>query len=87
MSPRDRWVGWNDQQRRRNLQLMVNNSRFLILPWIRIRGLASTILSRCARQLPEDWEQRYRYRPVLLETLVVWKSNVESTNSWTKTAN
>lgn len=70
MAARDRWVAWNDQQRRRNLQLIVNNSRFLILPWIRIRGLASTILSLCARQLPEDWEQRYGYRPVLLETLV-----------------
>lgn len=70
MAARDRWVGWNDQQRRRNLQLIVNNSRFLILPWIRIRYLASTILSLCARQLPQDWEQRYGYRPVLLETLV-----------------
>jgi len=70
MAARDRWIGWNDQQRRRNLQLIVNNSRFLILPWIRIRGLASTILSLCARQLPGDWEQRYGYRPVLLETLV-----------------
>jgi hypothetical protein len=70
MAARDRWVAWNDQQRRRNLQLIVNNSRFLILPWIRIRGLASKILSLCARQLPGDWEQHYGYRPVLLETLV-----------------
>lgn len=70
MAARDHWIGWNDLQRRRNLQLIVNNSRFLILPWIRIRGLASTILSLCARQLPGDWEQRYGYRPVLLETLV-----------------
>jgi hypothetical protein len=70
MAPRDRWIGWNDLQRRRNLQLVVNNSRFLILPWIHIRGLASTILSLCARKLPADWEQRYGVRPVLLETLV-----------------
>jgi hypothetical protein len=70
MAPRDRWIGWNDKQRRSNLQLIVNNSRFLILPWIRVRGLASKILSLCARQLPGDWEQRYGYRPVLLETLV-----------------
>lgn len=70
MAARDRWIGWNDQQRRRNLQFIVNQSRFLILPWIRIRGLASTILSLCARQLPGDWEKRYGYRPVLLETLV-----------------
>lgn len=70
MAPRDRWIGWNDQPRRRNLQFIVNHSRFLILPWIRIRGLASTILSLAARQLACDWEQRYGYRPVLLETLV-----------------
>jgi hypothetical protein len=70
MAARDRWIGWNDQQRRRNLPLIVNNSRFLVLPWIHIRGLASTILSLSARQLPQDWEQRYGYRTVLLETLV-----------------
>ena len=49
---------------------MVNNSRFLILPWVRVRYLASTILSLCARQLPADWERLYGYRPLLLETLV-----------------
>jgi len=70
MAARDGWIGWNAQQRRRNLQLIVNQSRFLILPWIRIRGLASTILSLSARQLPGDWEKRFGYRPVLLETLV-----------------
>lgn len=70
MAARDEWVGWSGQQRARNLQLIVNNSRFLILPWVRVRGLASKILSRCARQMPGDWEQRYGYRPLLLETLV-----------------
>src|SRR6266545_346395 len=48
----------------------VNNSRFLILPWVRVRYLASTIRSLCARQLPADWERLYGYRPLLLETLV-----------------
>ncbi len=70
MAARDAWIGWNDQQRRRNLQFIVNNSRFLILPWVRVKGLASKTLARCARQLPEDWEQLYGYRPLLLETLV-----------------
>jgi hypothetical protein len=70
MSARDRWIGWTDEQRSRNLQLVVNNSRFLILPWIRIRDLASKILSLCARQVPDDWEQLYAYRPRLLETVV-----------------
>jgi hypothetical protein len=70
MAARDAWIGWSDQERRRNLQLIVNNSRFLILPWVRVKGLASKILARCARQLPQDWEKLYGYRPLLLETLV-----------------
>ena len=70
MAPRDQWIGWSPDQRARNLQYIVNNSRFLILPWVRVKGLASTILARSARQLPQDWRQRYGYTPLLLETLV-----------------
>jgi hypothetical protein len=70
MAAREAWVGWSDQERARNLQLVVNNSRFLILPWVRVKGLASKILAACARQLPDDWEKLYGYRPLLLETLV-----------------
>src|SRR3989454_9513581 len=70
MSARDRWIGWSPQQRARNLQYIVNNARFLILPWVQVKGLASTILARSARQLPHDWRQRYGYMPLLLETLV-----------------
>lgn len=70
MAARDSWIGWTDEERSRKLQLIVNNSRFLILPWVRVRYLASTILSLCARQLPADWERLYGYRPLLLETLV-----------------
>ena len=70
LAERDRWIGWSAEQRARNLQFIVNHSRFLILPWVRVKGLASKILSHCARQLPADWEKRYGYRPLLLETLV-----------------
>jgi hypothetical protein len=70
MAPRDQWIGWNQEQKAQNLQWVVNNSRFLILPWVHVRGLASKILGQCARQLPGDWEPRYGYRPLLLETLV-----------------
>ena len=70
MAPRDAWIGWSDEQRKRNLQYIVCNSRFLVLPWISVRGLASKILSLAARQLPEDWRQLYGYHPLLLETLV-----------------
>ncbi|MBI4585029.1 MAG: DUF4338 domain-containing protein [Planctomycetes bacterium] len=68
--PRDRWIGWTDRQRQERLHLIVNNARFLILPWVRCRNLASWALSQCARRLPFDWEGRYAYRPVLIETFV-----------------
>jgi len=70
MAARDEWIGWSADRRARNLQYIVNNSRFLMLPWVRVKGLASAILARCARQLPEDWRRLYGYRPLLLETLV-----------------
>lgn len=70
MQPRDAWIGWSDEGRQRNLQDIVNNGRFLILPWVRVKGLASKILALSARQLPQDWHSRYGHRPLLLETLV-----------------
>lgn len=70
MEARDRWIGWDDAVRRRNLQRVVQNSRFLLLPWVRVRNLATTVLSVAARRLPQDWWEHYRVRPVLLETLV-----------------
>ena len=70
LAGRDRFIGWQEPQRLENLQLVVNNARFLILPWIQSKGLASKILSMIARQLPHHWQQRYGYRPVLLETFV-----------------
>jgi hypothetical protein len=70
MAARDRWIGWNDQQRKRNLQCIVNQSRFLILPWVNVPGLASKILAHSVRRLPDDFQRMYGRRPLLLETLV-----------------
>ncbi len=70
MAPRDRWIGWNDETRRHGLAKLVNNSRFLILPWVKIPHLASHILSRAALILARDWVARYSVEPLLLETLV-----------------
>lgn len=67
-APRDAFIGWSPAQRQRNLALVVNNARFLILPWIRIHNLASHLLAQLQRRLPHDWERRYALRPVLLET-------------------
>lgn len=69
-APRDRYIGWTHQQRQRNLALIVNNARFLILPWIQSKNLASMILAQAARTLPDHWQEVYGYRPVLLETFV-----------------
>jgi len=69
-APRERFIGWSDAQRRNHLHLVVNNARFLILPWVRSKNLASKILALAARRLPQHWQQRYGYRPVLLETFV-----------------
>jgi hypothetical protein len=68
--PRDAWIGWSREQRQRNLGAVVNNARFLILPWVRVSGLASKLLSMASRVLARDWAQRYGYRPVLLESFV-----------------
>jgi hypothetical protein len=69
-APRDDHIGWSHEQRRRNLHLIVNNARFLILPWIQSRNLASMILAMVAKALPDHWQAVYGYRPVLLETFV-----------------
>ncbi len=68
--PRDEFIGWTREQRERNLHLVVNNARFLILPWIRCQNLASRILALITRRLMDDWHTRYGYRPALLETFV-----------------
>jgi hypothetical protein len=70
LASRDRFIGWNDQTRQKNLPQIVNNSRFLILPWLSIKGLASHVLSQAARVVVDDWEEAYGARPVLLETFV-----------------
>jgi len=72
-APRDQFIGWSHEQRKNNLHLVVNNTRFLILPWIKSKNLASKILSITAGTLPNDWEKRYNIRPVLLETFVETK--------------
>jgi hypothetical protein len=70
LRPRDQWIGWTDCARAENLHRIVNNSRFLLRPGVEVRYLASHVLGMAARRLPNDWEQRYGYRPWLLETFV-----------------
>ena len=70
LEQRDKWIGWDAEDRKSRLNLIVNNSRFLIFPWIHIRNLASKSLSLAAQQLQEDWLKEYCYAPVLMETFV-----------------
>ena len=70
MAARDAWIGWDDATRQRNLQRVVNNSRFLILPWVRVKNLASSVLSLATRRLVVDWPRRYGVEVLLVETLV-----------------
>lgn len=67
---RDRWIGWSKDERLRNLGLVINNSRFLIFPWVRVKNLASHALGQAARRLGQDWQQHWGYRPLLMETFV-----------------
>ncbi|MGK5083570.1 Druantia anti-phage system protein DruA [Bdellovibrionota bacterium FG-1] len=69
-APRDQFIGWSVTQREQSLEKVVNNARFLILPWVKVHSLASKALSMAARRLADDWFTRYGYRPVLLETFV-----------------
>jgi len=70
MAVRDAWIGWDDATRQRNLQRVANNSRFLILPWVRVENLASSVLSLAVRRLWVDWPRRYGVEVLLVETLV-----------------
>ena len=68
--PRDTFIGWTAAQRQAHLGQVANNSRFLILPWVKVPHLASHLLGRVARRLAEDWQGRYGHRVVLVETFV-----------------
>jgi hypothetical protein len=70
LAVRDRWIGWDEPTRVRNLQRVVNNSRFLVLPWVRVNNLASRLLALLAKRLAADWHARFAIEPLLIETLV-----------------
>lgn len=70
LAERDRWIGWTERDRAQRLNWVVANTRFLLFPWVRVRNLGSTALSLAVRRIRADWEGRYGYEPVLLETFV-----------------
>jgi hypothetical protein len=70
VAPRDAWIGWSHSQRIAGLPHIINNTRFLILPWIHVPNLASWILGNITRLAPRHWQQDYGIKPVLFETFV-----------------
>jgi hypothetical protein len=67
---RDEWIGWTKGQRLKNLPWVINNSRFLILPWVKVKNLGSHILGQALRRIRDDWHQRWGYSPLVAETFV-----------------
>lgn len=70
VAPRDRFIGWSVEQRVHRLGRIANQQRFLILPWVRVPGLASHLLALATRRLAQDWQSRYGHRVYLAETFV-----------------
>ena len=70
LGPRDRFIGWSAQARRANVRLVAYNTRFLVLPWVRVRHLASHLLGRMTRTLSLEWERIYDHPVYLAETFV-----------------
>lgn len=70
LGPSDRYIGWSPEARRRNLPLLVYNTRFLVLPWVRVPHLASHLLGRVVRRLPSDWARLYGHEVCFALTFV-----------------
>lgn len=68
--PRDNWIGWDREQRNKNLPYIVNNTRFLIFPWVKIPHLASNVLGKLIKRVKGDYEEYYNFQPLLIETFV-----------------
>jgi len=70
LGPRDRYIGWSGQARRRNISYLAYNNRYLIMPWVQVKHLASHLLGRMLRMLSDEWESVYGHRVVYAETFV-----------------
>ena len=67
---RDRFIGWDEEARKRNLPWVANNTRLLVLPWVRVQNLVSNLFSRVVRRIGMDWERKYGHGLCALETFV-----------------
>jgi hypothetical protein len=86
LAPRDRWIGWDQNQLEKRRDLVVQNSRFLVMPGVNEKNLASKILSLCTNRLSADWENNYGHPVLLVETFVDLKysGTSYSASGWTR---
>jgi len=85
LKARDQYIGWNESARHENIKYIISNDRFLIVPTVRVKNLASYIMGKVLRRLPDDWEARYGYRPVLIESYVdptCYKGSIYLASNW-----
>jgi hypothetical protein len=85
LGPRDRFIGWSAEERRRNIGFIAYQSRYLILPWVRVPHLASHVLGRMAQMLPRDWERIYDHTIYYLETFTDparWRGTCYRAANW-----
>ena len=85
LGPRDRFIGWSREARRSNIRFIGYNSRYLVLPWVRIPCLASHILGRMAALAPRDWERIYGHPVYYLETFIDpqrWRGTCYRAANW-----
>jgi hypothetical protein len=85
LGPRDRFIGWSGEARRRNIRFIAYNSRYLVLPWVRVKLLASHILGRMAALVPRDWERIYGHPVYYLETFIDpqrWRGTCYRAANW-----
>ncbi|MDR2571740.1 MAG: IS701 family transposase [Oscillospiraceae bacterium] len=86
VGPRDNYIGWDDEQRLTHLPMIINNNRFLILPWVKVKNLASHVLSQSIKLIRTDWPAHYNVEPLLLETFVdttLYKGTCYKASNWT----
>ena len=85
LGPRDRFIGWSPAARRRNIRFIAYNSRYLVLPWVQIKCLASHVLGRMAARISSDWERIYGHPVYYLETFIDpqrWKGTCYRAANW-----
>ncbi len=70
LKDRDEYIGWNDEDKKACLNLVINNNRLVVFPWIKIKNLISQVLAQAANRVPKDWEEKFGFKPLLMETFV-----------------